>query len=200
MNQVEAFKETIELAERLGMPAFSSLHGWANTARHAIGLEHLKDMFNRLTPDMSPAKMGRWLGWAQACVVAAGVGATLEDMKAINQRWADETYDRDPVDELILSLEGKHDCEGYPDDECKQAAKELRDMKLRLQAAVALCERAVRRTEAVQPEPLAEAIAEKLMGWGVGAFADGLLTEAEAMQLKSRLKQTLLDVIKEAGR
>lgn len=54
---------------------------------------HLQDMMERAqaamnTPGMefSDAKLGRWLGWMQAAVVAAGIGLTLEDMKEINRR------------------------------------------------------------------------------------------------------------------
>ncbi|SLJ67445.1 Uncharacterised protein [Mycobacteroides abscessus subsp. abscessus] len=36
--------------------------------------------------NMEGSKLGRWLGWAQCAVVAAGVGLTLDDMKTINQR------------------------------------------------------------------------------------------------------------------
>ena len=79
MNQREAFAETIEAAERAGMPALPGSE---------LGLDHVKDMFARLQPKFSDAKVGRWLGWAQCAVVAAGVGLTLEDMKQINMRWA----------------------------------------------------------------------------------------------------------------
>ncbi len=37
----------------------------------------------------SEGKLGRWLGWAQASVVAMGL-ASLEDMKEINKRWVDK--------------------------------------------------------------------------------------------------------------
>jgi len=48
-----------------------------------FGLDHLRDRRSRSTSDFSDAKLGRWLGWAQASVVAVGCG-TLEEMKAIN--------------------------------------------------------------------------------------------------------------------
>ena len=40
--------------------------------------------------DFSEAKLGRWLGWAQCAVVAANVGITLADMKALNMQCASE--------------------------------------------------------------------------------------------------------------
>lgn len=49
---------------------------------------HLQDMCEQILREpqrFSEAKLGRWLGWAQACVVAGGYG-TLHDMKAINKR------------------------------------------------------------------------------------------------------------------
>lgn len=58
---------------------------------------HLLSMVERMeeselnvdVPAMSPAKLGRWLGWLQASFVANGV-LTLDEAKEINQRWADE--------------------------------------------------------------------------------------------------------------
>lgn len=86
MNQREAFAETIEAAERAGMPALPG---------SPRGLAHLKDMFGRLQPSFSEAKVGRWLGWAQCAVEGSGVGLTLEDMKQINMRWADDGAESD---------------------------------------------------------------------------------------------------------
>lgn len=51
-----------------------------------VGLSHLRDMLDRITVDYSDAKVGRWLGWAQCALVAANVGVTLDDVKAINLR------------------------------------------------------------------------------------------------------------------
>lgn len=75
MDQRAAFDATVELAEAKGMPRF--LGG-------SISLNHLFDMQSRITDDFSDAKLGRWLGWAQAALVAANVGVTLEDMKQLN--------------------------------------------------------------------------------------------------------------------
>lgn len=81
MNQRHAFKETMDLAYERGM---HRLH-----LREDMSFRHLEDMWKRVSrEDFSEAKLGRWLGWAQATVVASGV-ATLEEMKQINQRFAD---------------------------------------------------------------------------------------------------------------
>lgn len=61
-----------------------------NLPGSTTGLNHLLDMQARITDEHSPAKLGRWLGWAQAALVAANVGVTLDDMKAINKRYADQ--------------------------------------------------------------------------------------------------------------
>lgn len=80
MNQRQAFNETINLAIARGM----SLSPGSD-----LGLDHLIDMGARLgdNPGYSDAKVGRWLGWAQCAVVAAGC-ATLEEMKQINLKWS----------------------------------------------------------------------------------------------------------------
>lgn len=82
MNQRAAFAETIELAEQSGM-------GYRHPMDESLGLDHLRDMQSRITPEFSEAKLGRWLGWAQAALVAARVGVTLEDVKQINLRHAE---------------------------------------------------------------------------------------------------------------
>jgi hypothetical protein len=74
--QISAFRETVELAERLGMP---------EEPGNNLGLEHLRSMLETASnSDFSRGKLGRWLGWAQCAVVAANVGASLDAMKAIN--------------------------------------------------------------------------------------------------------------------
>lgn len=75
--QLAAFDETLMLANERGMRA--KVKGGS-----ALNQDHLEDMRSRITPHFSPAKVGRWLGWAQAAVVAAGCG-TLAEMKAINE-------------------------------------------------------------------------------------------------------------------
>lgn len=83
MNQRQAFKETLEAMDaRLIVARTYQL-------LPELSPQHLHDMYERLTDDMSDAKLGRWLGWAQCAVVAMDIGFTLEDMKAINQKWSD---------------------------------------------------------------------------------------------------------------
>lgn len=80
MNQRRALRETIELAEQRGMPALPGSD---------VGLSHLRSMLETVEKsDFSEAKLGRWLGWAQCAVVAANVGVTLTDMKALNMQCA----------------------------------------------------------------------------------------------------------------
>jgi len=83
MNQRAAFDETVSLATQAGMPETTTLS-------ESLGLAHLRDMQTRITPDFSEAKLGRWLGWAQAAVVASNVGIGLEDVKQLNLRHSSE--------------------------------------------------------------------------------------------------------------
>lgn len=81
MDQLAAFRETVELAEKRGMPEYGG----------ELGLAHLRSMYNRAsTGNFSDAKLGRWLGWAQCAVVAAAIGLDLDDMKEINLRHAED--------------------------------------------------------------------------------------------------------------
>lgn len=81
MNQKAAFIETVQVAIDRGMP---------ENPGSPTGLAHMRDMLTRIRADYSDAKVGRWLGWAQCALVAAEVGVTLDDVKAINMRWADQ--------------------------------------------------------------------------------------------------------------
>lgn len=81
MDQLEAFRDTIALAEERGMPE----HGGE------LGLAHLRWMYEQAeVGHFGIAKLGRWLGWAQCAVVAASIGLTLEDMREINQRYTED--------------------------------------------------------------------------------------------------------------
>jgi hypothetical protein len=76
MNQRAAFDETVALAVEREMRGEGSL-----------GLDHLLDMQARVhLGQFSEAKLGRWLGWAQAALVDANVGVSLEDVEQINHR------------------------------------------------------------------------------------------------------------------
>lgn len=80
MNQYEAFKDTVALAEKAGMPVLPGTN---------LGLDHMRDTLSRITPASPPSTLGRWLGWAQCALVAAGVGVTFDDVEAINTRWGE---------------------------------------------------------------------------------------------------------------
>lgn len=93
MNQLEALRETLHLAEQNAMPELPGSD---------LGLEHLRAMVATVeASDFSDAaKLGRWLGWAQCAVVAAKIGLTLDDMRTLNTKWAEtagaeppQTYD-----------------------------------------------------------------------------------------------------------
>lgn len=78
MDQVEVFRETVRLASAHGMPAMPGSE---------VGLDHLQGMLATIDGEtFAEDKLGRWLGWAQCAVVAAGVGISLNDMKALNAR------------------------------------------------------------------------------------------------------------------
>lgn len=82
MRQLDAFRETVKLLE--GVPDDSSPF-----LPESLRPGHIRDMLRRAeTTKMSPAKLGRWLGWAQAAVVAME-WATLEEMKELNRSFAD---------------------------------------------------------------------------------------------------------------
>lgn len=78
MDMKGAFRATVELASKLWHLRRDSF------LDSSLSLAHLEDMLATVErEEFSEGKLGRWLGWAQAAVVAAGV-ASLEDMKAIN--------------------------------------------------------------------------------------------------------------------
>lgn len=84
--QRQAFADTVFLASQYGMPL---------SPDGELGLYHLMKMRIQ-AQSMEGSKLGRWLGWAQCAVVAAGVGLTLDDMKAINKRCMDEWPEAKP--------------------------------------------------------------------------------------------------------
>lgn len=85
MDMIGAFRDTLQQA---------LVHGMHTMELPAdMDYAHLKDMLSVIesceqssSSKMSPSKLGRWLGWAQACVVAANIGLTMEDMKEINKK------------------------------------------------------------------------------------------------------------------
>lgn len=94
MNQREAFDATVRLAVASAMPEGDAADG--------LSLAHLREMRQAIeTGEFSEAKLGRWLGWAQAALVAADVGITLDDVKAINMRHAGAP----PADRMSRAIE-----------------------------------------------------------------------------------------------
>ena len=76
---VDAFINTLRIGNTESMPDEGEL-----------GYKHLFEMADRiLDEDFSDDKLGRWLGWAQAAVVA-GTNYTLEDMKMLNKFYKKE--------------------------------------------------------------------------------------------------------------
>ncbi len=83
MNMIAAAEATLELAREREMDMLSS-------DVPELDFPHLQEMFDKMkSGEMSEGKLGRWLGWMQAAVVAAQIGITLEDMKNINKQFAD---------------------------------------------------------------------------------------------------------------
>ena len=80
MNVLAAMEDTVRLGFTVGkMPDTGDL-----------GYPHIAGMLIKMKEtEMSYGKLCRWLGWAQAAVVASG-GATLDDMKRINMRHVGE--------------------------------------------------------------------------------------------------------------
>jgi hypothetical protein len=99
MNQLKAMRDTVQLMDtglqRLAEDGDASADEklYINALPTSLQPEHLRDMLAQMESgvnpqdterDFSEAKTGRWLGWAQAAVVAMGL-ASLDDMKAINK-------------------------------------------------------------------------------------------------------------------
>lgn len=88
MNQIEAMRDTLALAELRGMDNITSDYP-------DVDYPHLKDMFIRAQAGhedgqpFSESKLGRWLGWMQ-CAIYSGGHATLDELKAINKGWANK--------------------------------------------------------------------------------------------------------------
>jgi hypothetical protein len=80
MNMRGAFEDTLELAE-------DRHYGFRLLAETGVDMAHLRSMLERVTPEFSEAKLGRWLGYAQGVLVANGC-ITLDEAKAINMKHA----------------------------------------------------------------------------------------------------------------
>jgi hypothetical protein len=100
---LEAMQQTVDLMEKYLQQmaedgdASGSEQMMIEKLDPSLQPEHVREMLLVMKADVNPqdteksfsdGKLGRWLGWAQAAVVAMGAG-TLEDMKTINKRCAD---------------------------------------------------------------------------------------------------------------
>lgn len=96
VDQRAAFDATVELARKHRM--------WdKRPAELSLGWLHLLEMQAEIhAGSFSPEKLGRWLGWAQAALVVANVGVTLDDLKALNKRFADATPEPDVREKACL--------------------------------------------------------------------------------------------------
>lgn len=81
MNAMKAMEQTVKLAFDRKMPVST---GRSLDYAHIAGMLIIMQESN-----FSYGKQCRWLGWAQAAVVASGV-ADLDDMKAINKLNSDD--------------------------------------------------------------------------------------------------------------
>lgn len=93
MNQIQAMRDTIHLMEQ-GLRSFTPRQeGFIQRLDKDLQPAHLLDMLAQMEKNDNPqhmgkvfsqAKLGRWLGWAQAAVVVMGL-ATLDEVKTINK-------------------------------------------------------------------------------------------------------------------
>jgi hypothetical protein len=86
MRQLEAFEETLKIVSKHVYLYPLCAIGLDETMQ----LPHLQSMYDRIVaaPDeFDEAKLGRWLGWAQASAVAMSA-MTLEGCKALNKKWS----------------------------------------------------------------------------------------------------------------
>jgi hypothetical protein len=96
MNMLEAMRDTVLLMDN-NLDSASDVHKYVISAMNAdLQPPHIRDMLSVMESGINPqdteagfsdGKMGRWLGWAQAAVVAMNL-ASLDDMKNINRKWA----------------------------------------------------------------------------------------------------------------
>ncbi len=92
MDMLGAFDDTLE---------FFRTQLVTNSFQGAGSLKHLEDMRSRITDDFSPAKLRRWLGWAQA-VTFLSTKSTLDDFKKINERRSRPTPSPLPVTHFVF--------------------------------------------------------------------------------------------------
>lgn len=99
MNQLQAFRDTLFYIEMKGRMDY-----WEQRSKgrqRELRIDHIRDMLRRIEEDpaaFSPAKLGRWLGWAQCAATVAGV-LTLEEAKRINK-----ANDEDPQGKITPEM------------------------------------------------------------------------------------------------
>lgn len=86
MNMLRAMQKTLHIA-------YDNRHQLPGVTGDGVSYAHLAGMYARATylhpmGEMSPAKLGRWLGWMQGVMCAKGV-LTLDEAKAINKEHAE---------------------------------------------------------------------------------------------------------------
>jgi len=85
MDMIGAMRATLELARRYDLDMLSS----DIPSSDYDNLESMLDRVMSNPAEFSEAKLGRWLGWMQACVVINSCGGiTLEDMKSLNRKFS----------------------------------------------------------------------------------------------------------------
>lgn len=85
MNQIRAMEKTVSIA-------YDNRRLLPGEEGDGVSYEHLANMYLRAASahasgEMSPAKLGRWLGYMQGVLVAKGV-LTLDEAKEINKEFA----------------------------------------------------------------------------------------------------------------
>ncbi len=86
MNQLQAFRDTLEFARKIGLENLTS-------DEPNLDYQHLASMLAKAETWVgendidTQSKLGRYLGWAQAAVISRSNGlAKLSDMIEINKR------------------------------------------------------------------------------------------------------------------
>lgn len=83
MNMIKAFEETLALARQQDLDDMGSDTPDADYAHLEEMLEKIK---NNPEEFSDTAKLGRWLGWAQACVyIMSGGEISLAELREINK-------------------------------------------------------------------------------------------------------------------
>lgn len=92
MDMLSAAKETIREWEKQIMAKTDSKVSNKNEVSFGHCASMIRQMERGVSKEsgepFSEGKMGRWLGWIQACAVINS-GLSLEEMKEINKKWSE---------------------------------------------------------------------------------------------------------------